>query len=291
MKNSFLIISSFILFLSSCVKDQLPEVLPSVISGTPTFEDKTIGWQNGQFINNTILVVTGEVLSNGENTKRGCVWANHPLPTGSDNILFDIELGKGPFRLTTKNFIFDTTYFIRVFAENSLGRVYGAVQEISSPSTDDLIRTYIGTPFEGGVLAYVDSTGHGLIAALSDTSAPFGYQVFGSSSNYSGTDIGTGLANTNAIILSQGAASSNNAAGIARLHNGGGYNDWFLPSNGELNLLYLNKEAIGGFSNGFYWSSSGNGIPEIANGIDFSSGVQAARIVGTLQYVRAIRYF
>ena len=66
MKNSFLIISSFILFLSSCVKDQLPEVLPSVISGTPTFEDKTIGWQNGQFINNTILVVTGEVLSNGE---------------------------------------------------------------------------------------------------------------------------------------------------------------------------------------------------------------------------------
>jgi hypothetical protein len=53
----------------------------------------------------------------------------------------------------------------------------------------------------------------------------------------------------------------------------------------------IKKEAIGGFSNGFYWSSSGNGIPEIANGIDFSSGEQGARIVGTLQNVRAIQYF
>jgi hypothetical protein len=35
----------------------------------------------------------------------------------------------------------------------------------------------------------------------------------------------------------------------------GGY-DWFLPSKDELNKLYLNRAAIGGFTGDLYWSSS-----------------------------------
>jgi hypothetical protein len=37
--------------------------------------------------------------------------------------------------------------------------------------------------------------------------------------------------------------------------NGVVYGDWFLPSKGELNQMYVNKTAIGGGS-GIYWSSS-----------------------------------
>ena len=35
-----------------------------------------------------------------------------------------------------------------------------------------------------------------------------------------------------------------------------GYSDWYLPSKDELNLLYLNKVAIGGFASSSYWSST-----------------------------------
>lgn len=36
-----------------------------------------------------------------------------------------------------------------------------------------------------------------------------------------------------------------------------GTNDrWRLPTKEELNKMYLNKDEIGGFSSGLYWSSS-----------------------------------
>jgi len=40
-----------------------------------------------------------------------------------------------------------------------------------------------------------------------------------------------------------------------------GYDDWFLPSKGELNLMYVNlaKQYIGGFTSVDYWSSTGFG--------------------------------
>lgn len=36
----------------------------------------------------------------------------------------------------------------------------------------------------------------------------------------------------------------------------GGYSDWVLPSKNVLNTMYLYKNEIGGFSSGYYWSST-----------------------------------
>ena len=35
-----------------------------------------------------------------------------------------------------------------------------------------------------------------------------------------------------------------------------GYTGWFLPARDELAVMYSNKDAIGGFSSGSYWSST-----------------------------------
>ncbi len=115
----------------------------------------------------------------------------------------------------------------------------------------------IGQSYQGGIIAYIDSTGqHGLIAATADQSE--GIQWYNGTNivtGATGTAIGTGLTNTNAIIAAQGSGSY--AASIARDYNGGGYTDWFLPSKDELNQLYVNRAAIGGFgTNGYYWSST-----------------------------------
>ena len=164
----------------------------------------------------------------------------------------------------------------------------------------------VGQSYQGGIIAYIlvsgdpgydASTPHGLIAATSDqTSEAYNtgiqwYNGVNTSTGATGKAIGTGLSNTNAIIASQGPISTDYAAGLARAYTGGGYTDWYLPSKDELNKLYLNKTAIGGFNGFFYWSSSENA----ANSTwyqEFYSGNQSYNYKSISAWkVRAIRAF
>ena len=73
------------------------------------------------------------------------------------------------------------------------------------------------------------------------------------------TSIGSGQNNTTIIVTWLNSHSETGKA--AQLCNDlivGGYNDWFLPSRGELNLIYTNLKVagVGGFADDNYWSSS-----------------------------------
>jgi hypothetical protein len=66
---------------------------------------------------------------------------------------------------------------------------------------------------------------------------------------------------------------------------------WRLPTDKELNLLYINKDVVGGFAAYFYWSSS-----EYPNNLawyqSFSNGYQYYYVDITFTfYVRCVRDF
>jgi hypothetical protein len=98
-------------------------------------------------------------------------------------------------------------------------------------------------------------------------------------------------ANKMAVMLgvcTSGAANSADA--YSATVNGVVYGDWFLPSKGELNQMYVNKTAVGGFASAGYWSSSEYDAYD-AWGQAFANGLQGNAIkTGTFR-VRPVRAF
>ncbi len=82
----------------------------------------------------------------------------------------------------------------------------------------------IGQRYQGGIVFYVDeSRQHGLVAATRDLPGEYEWQ--------GAKDAGERFVD-------------------------GGFSDWYLPGKWELNKLYLQKSAVGGFSDNVYWSST-----------------------------------
>jgi hypothetical protein len=107
--------------------------------------------------------------------------------------------------------------------------------------------------------------------------------------------VGAGKANTAILISSQGNGDGSTYA--TRICNeysvtvgGVTYGDWYLPSKSELNLLYLQKTAVGGFTTGVYWSSMESSNSNAWFQL-FSSGTQSYTTKNYLANVRAIRSF
>lgn len=120
----------------------------------------------------------------------------------------------------------------------------------------------IGDNFEGGIVFYLDGSGGGLVCAESDQSTYIGWRV--STMLFVGgtsTAVGTGQANTTAIVEKQGSGwlSGDYAAKLCYKLELNDYTDWFLPSKEELKLMYENLylQGLGNFkANTIYWSSS-----------------------------------
>jgi hypothetical protein len=125
----------------------------------------------------------------------------------------------------------------------------------------------IGESFGGGIIFYLYDEGkHGLIAATNDQSSGIKFQNGPNTITRARADgIGSGLNNTTIIIAYQGhydgssfASTICNEYSVNETKNDIStiYGGWYLPSKYELNLLYLKKDVVGGFSNSNYWSST-----------------------------------
>jgi hypothetical protein len=126
------------------------------------------------------------------------------------------------------------------------------------------------------------------IAWCSNTSSAIaGVETFASAG--SAPAIGGGNANTNAMAAggcTSGAAVSARAYGTATAPAG----SWFLPSLAELNVLYVQKDVVGGFATGEYWSSSQEDA-FIAWAQNFGNGAQDSVTKGLTRNVRPVRAF
>jgi len=147
----------------------------------------------------------------------------------------------------------------------------------------------IGQSFGGGIIFYLDGTGqHGLIAATADQSASALWGCYGILIGGTATAIGTGQANTTAII------NGCNTAGIAaRICDDlvlNGYSDWFLPSKDELNQMYAQRTVIGNLEYHSYWSSSEESV-NYAWFQYFNGSNQYNDPKNTNYFVRAVRAF
>ena len=294
--NRILILNTLliILFVSCKKEDKTPTIVIPTVT-TTTISAITI----------TSAISGGSVTSDGGGALSawGVCWSTSANPTLVNSFLQNNEIARG-FNSVLSGLTLNTTYYVRAYAINSAGTAYG--NEVSFSTVKN---AFIGQSYQGGIIAYIlkpydigyDSTiQHGLIAAPYDQSTGAKWGCAGESLTEGMCDgewIGTGGGNTIGII------NSCPQAGIAARLCGdlvlGGYSDWFLPSRDELWVMYLNKSAIGGFANDYYWSSSehdDDGDFGVYDGIyawwvRFNNGEQGWGDKNAPDYVRAARYF
>ena len=184
----------------------------------------------------------------------------------------------------------------------------------------------VGDNYEGGIIIHINQPGelgyipgqiHGIIASTIDqtinsTSSYYPGETgcmwqpgtyswsqqtsYFNITNANGVALGTGGQNTSLILaVSQQTLMPFPAASLASKYNGGGFNNWVLPSKEELGLLYKYRNLIGGFANGWYWSSTEKNDAYV-DALDFSTGdfsdIGGYKGPGGTSYkVRAVRYF
>ena len=162
----------------------------------------------------------------------------------------------------------------------------------TTTSTTTLATYTIGQAALGGIIAYINGGGSTGTSGLVVTANDLGPAEWGCNGTNlpgaTGTAIGTGYQNTLDIVAN--CATAGIAARLCIDLVEGGYSDWYLPSKDELAQLYINRVAIGGIGDNYYWSSSETAA-NFAYDLDFVYGTIQTTLKTDEDYVRAFRSF
>ena len=270
-----------------------------------TFTDTTVD-VTPDITSASVYVFALKSVGTGPITSRGVVWSTSPGPTVDLPTKINIGTITGSYWTELDNLTARTKYFIREYAINAAGTVYG--RESSFMTLYDVNSVQVGDDFQGGVVFYIlqpsdlgysSTVRHGLIASKNNNSVGFTWNKNTGTILVGGTDSIIGSGNSNTIRIASVLGSGTYAAKFCADKVENSYGDWFLPSKAELNLMYNNigKGApapltnLGGFQNLPYWSSTefDNLNAYFQNFGTGATGSTAAKLDAYL--VRAIRKF
>ena len=201
-----------------------------------------------------------DIVSNGGSQiiRKGVCWGTINPPSLADSFTID-GTGNSSYFSNINYLNPNTTYYVRSYASNSAATGYGPVITFQTNNILQMLDYYQGGRivyiFQPGENGYIAGQTHGLISAKVDQSIGAEFGCHGTTLiGADGTSIGNGAQNTIDII--SGCSTLGTAARLCSNLVLSGYSDWYLPSRDELDLLYLNRVAIGGFTNDDYWSST-----------------------------------
>ncbi len=221
-------------------------------------------------INGNSATSGGNITSDGGSpvTVRGVCWSTSPTPTLGVSNFTTNGTGTGSYGSSITGLTGSTTYYVRAYATNGVGTSYGPA--------DVSFTTWVAAPYAlyqnvgYGWVANIAADGSGFIVSYDiPSTVPWGCSGTAIVTN---TALGTGLANTNSILA--GCATRPIAASVAQAYNGGGYVDWYLPSNGEWAIIAARYTMLG-FSGGYtnYLTSTASSLTYA--GSYFYTGSQA----------------
>lgn len=205
----------------------------------------------------------GNVIDEGGSDviSRGICWSNSPNPDTTDFVVWE-GLGIGEYSCLISELNLGDTIYVRAFATNQFGTVYG--DEVS-------FSVGVGTLYEfddgsQGIIFYMNQELHGLVVSLETGQGQWttrNVNIGGIPNAYPAPvslEVGLGATYTTALI-SQVGSSGAPAAAWCRAKG----SEWYLPSLGELKELARVKVLVdiglnehGGSAVGYhsYWSSS-----------------------------------
>jgi len=259
IKKSYLLASVLLVIIVSCNDDdnitQLNTV--SVQNFTTTINENP---------------TNGESLGTVQATGNGAL--SYSIISQTPNGALSINSSTGSLTVSnTTLFNFETNPVITAtVAVNNSGAIENLTVTINVTDVNE-----IGEYKFGGVIFWVNPDGtEGLVCAITDQSSGIQwYNGLSLNTTALGKVIGTGQANTTAIIDSQGMGSY--AAKLCDDLTLNGFSDWFLPSIDELKEMRINKSIIDATS----VANSGTAIEATRywSSTEYSESLQAAEAV------------
>ena len=244
--------------------------------------------------------VTAQILPSGGSAiiEKGFCLSLDPNPTVFDQI-FPFDGGNESFSVylyNGGNIEPNTNYYIRSYATSEDGISYSNVENFSSTSKNSF---QVGDFAFGGILYQYDGE-HGFVALINDLNDLYiwgceGQNLTCGSGITNDSNENAGIINTNEIYQ---CCQENNSAGvIAYNYEANGFDDWYLPSPHEFQIMYEVigvEDNIGNFIMDSYWTSLEAGASTAYDYYVVDHGLITASSTtskGSERYVRLIRSF